>query len=148
MKKYLLIPLLALSACTSAEKGIHDPIAKHYLDQGIMLYEAKNYTAARTDFLKADERGHMKAPRYLGLMALNGEGVVKDEKQAFAYFQKAADKGDITSQYWLGYLYENGIGTERNLTRAVKFYQLSAKRGDHVSQPAIDALTRLGVSQQ
>lgn len=147
MKKYLLISLLTLSGCTLTEKNIHDPMAKQYLDQAIHFYQMKDYAQARVDFLKADERGHMKAPRYLGLMTLNGEGVAKDEKQAFAYFQKAADKGDITSQYWLGYLYENGIGTERNLTQAVKFYRLSAKRGDHISQPAIDTLKRLGVSK-
>ena len=38
----------------------------------------------------------MKAPRYLGLMYLNGEGVAKNAQTAFAYFTQAAEAGDIT----------------------------------------------------
>ena len=87
----------------------------------------------------------MKAPRYLGLMYLNGEGVAKNAKIAFTYFMQAAEEGDITGQYWLGHCYENGIGTAKDMTKAVHWYQESAKRGDHISQPAIDALNRLGI---
>lgn len=85
----------------------------------------------------------MKAPRYLGLMYLHGNGVTADPVQAFAQFQQAADKGDITSQYWLGYLYENGIGTAQDLPQALHWYEISAQRGDHVSAPAMTALGRL-----
>ena len=47
---------------------------------------------------KAQQAGHMKAPRYLGLIYLNGEGVAKSAKTAFAYFMQAAEEGDITGQ--------------------------------------------------
>lgn len=60
----------------------------------------------------------MKAPRYLGLMYLNGEGVAQNVQTAFAYFTQAAEAGDITGQYWLGYCYENGVGTEKDMTQA------------------------------
>ena len=43
----------------------------------------------------------MKAPRYLGLMYLNGEGVAQNVQTAFAYFTQAAEAGNITGQYWL-----------------------------------------------
>lgn len=59
----------------------------------------------------------MKAPRYLGLIYLNGYGVAKDEKRAFAEFSKAAAQGDITGQYWLAYCYENGTGTAKNMIK-------------------------------
>lgn len=59
-----------------------------------------------------------KAPRYLGLMYLHGNGIAADAARAFAQFQQAADKGDITAQYWLGYLYENGSGTAQDLAQA------------------------------
>ena len=88
----------------------------------------------------------MKAPRYLGLMYLNGEGVAQNAQTAFTYFTQAAEAGDITGQYWLGYCYENGVGIAKDMTQAVHWYQKSAARGDHVSQPAIDALNRLGVT--
>jgi len=98
-------------------------------------------------FEQAQQAGHMKAPRYLGLMYLNGEGVARNAKTAFAYFMQAAEVGDITGQYWLGHCYENGIGTSKDMTKAVHWYQESAKRGDHISQPAIDALNRLGIEK-
>ena len=113
--------------------------------RGIAFYQKHDYAQALPYFEQAQQAGHMKAPRYLGLMYLNGEGIAKNAQTAFAYFTQAAAAGDITGQYWLGYCYENGIGTAKDMTQAVRWYQKSAERGDHVSQPAIDALNRLGI---
>lgn len=120
--------------------------AKQLLDQAVALYNQKDYTQAMQAFIRADEAGHIKAKRYIGLMYLNGQGVAKDERKAFDNFKQAGEQGDITSQYWLGYCYENGIGTAKALNQAIVWYKKSAQRGDHVSQPAMDALKRLKVS--
>ena len=127
-----------LAACSAVPH--HNEQAKALLDEGITLYQKQDYQHAKPYFEQAQQAGHMKAPRYLGLMYLNGEGVAKNAQTAFAYFTQAA-----TGQYWLGYCYENGVGTEKDMTQAMRWYQKSAARGDHVSQPAIDALNRLGV---
>ncbi|MBH5328476.1 sel1 repeat family protein [Eikenella sp. S3360] len=139
----LTAAIFVFTACTAVPT--HNVQAKALLDEGIALYQKQDYANARPYFEQARQAGHMKAPRYLGLMSLNGEGVEKDAQAAFAYFTQAAEAGDITGQYWLGYCYENGIGTAKDLTQAVRWYQKSAARGDHVSQPAMDALNRLGV---
>lgn len=131
-----------LAACATPSQREQ---AKALLDQGIALYQKQDYRHAMPYFEQAQQAGHMKAPRYLGLMYLNGEGVAQNVQTAFAYFTQAAAAGDITGQYWLGYCYENGVGTEKDMTQAVRWYQKSAARGDHVSQPAIDALNRLGI---
>lgn len=136
----ILVMLLLLGSCSS-----YNEKAKQWLDKGILAYTAKEYAIAYDDFIEADKYGHMKAQRYLGLMALKGEGIAKNEKKAFQFFQNAANKGDITSQYWLGYLYEIGIGTDKNMDKAIEWYKRSAQRGDHVSFPAINALKRLGI---
>ena len=142
--KTLVLAILAvlLTACAAP---LQREQAKALLDEGIALYQKQNYQHAMPYFEQAQQAGHMKAPRYLGLMYLNGEGVAQNAQTAFAYFTQAAEAGDITGQYWLGYCYENGIGTAKDVTQAVQWYQKSAARGDHVSQPAIDALNRLGV---
>ena len=132
----------ALTACATPSPKEQ---AKALLDEGITLYQKQDYQHAKPYFEQAQQAGHMKAPRYLGLMYLNGEGVAKNAQTAFAYFTQAAAAGDVTGQYWLGYCYENGVGTEKDMTQAMRWYQKSAARGDHVSQPAIDALNRLGV---
>ena len=142
--KILVLAILTvlLTACAAPSQKEH---AKALLDEGIALYQKQDYQHAKPYFEQAQQAGHMKAPRYLGLMYLNGEGVAKNAQTAFAYFTQAAEAGDITGQYWLGYCYENGVGTAKDMTQAVRWYQKSAARGDHVSQPAIDALNRLGV---
>ena len=136
----ILTALLTVCAAPSQREQ-----AKALLDEGIALYQKQDYQHAKPYFEQAQQAGHMKAPRYLGLMYLNGEGVAQNAQTAFAYFTQAAEAGDITGQYWLGYCYENGVGTAKDMTQAVRWYQKSAARGDHVSQPAIDALNRLGV---
>lgn len=139
----LAIITAALAACAAAPTEREQ--AKALLDQGIALYQQQDYAAALPYFVQAEQAGQMKAPRYLGLMYLNGEGVAKDPSAAFAHFKEAAARGDITGQYWLGYCYENGVGTAKDMSQALEWYRKSAARGDHVSQPAIDALARLGV---
>ncbi|WP_159990962.1 tetratricopeptide repeat protein [Pelistega ratti] len=153
MKKFLLLCVVSVIAACSPpyHQRMFQPsdemreIAKASFDQGLSLYNQKDYVSALPLFQKATQLGDMKASRYIGLMYLNGYGVEKDERKSFRHFQISAS-GDITGQYWLAYLYENGIGTDKNLDQAIFWYQQSAKRGDKISQPAIDALKRLKVA--
>ena len=117
--KTLVLAILAvlLTACAAPSQREQ---AKARLDEGIALYQKQNYQHAMPYFEQAQQAGHMKAPRYLGLMYLNGEGVAKNAQTAFAYFTQAAAAGDITELYWLGYCYENGIGTAKDVTQAVR----------------------------
>lgn len=143
MRKYVfLILALQLAAC-NGDSDNNKAQAKALLDSGIAAYQKEDYAAAWPLFAQAAQAGHMKTPRYLGLIYLHGNGVTANPIQAFAQFQQAADKGDITSQYWLGYLYENGIGTAQNLPQALHWYEISAQRGNHISAPAMTVLGRL-----
>ncbi len=83
-----------LAACSSVPH--HNEQEKALLDEGIALYQKHDYRHAKRYFEQAQQAGHMKAPRYLGLMYLNGEGVVQNAQTAFAYFTQAAEAGDIT----------------------------------------------------
>ncbi len=130
------------AGASSDSQSQHDA-ARAVLDQGIKAYQAQDYAAALPLFKQAEQLGHMKAARYLGLMALHGNGMAQSNAQAFAYFQRAANEGDITGQYWLGYCYENGIGTTRNYAQALKWYTQSARRGDVIAAPAMVALGHL-----
>ena len=89
---------LAISTLIAACSAVphHNEQAKALLDEGIALYQKQDYQHALPYF---EQAGHMKAPRYLGLMYLNGEGVAKNTQTAFAYFTQAAAAGDITGQY-------------------------------------------------
>ena len=143
MKRLLRCALLAAQLAACHHESAEQAQAKALLDRGVAAYQKADYAAAWPLFEQAAQAGHMKAPRYLGLMYLHGNGIAADAAQAFAQFQIAADKGDITSQYWLGYLYENGIGTAQDLAQARHWYEISAQRGDHIAAPAMTALGRL-----
>lgn len=52
-------------------------LARAFLDKGIAAYKSGNYTLALQYFHDADEHGHSKASRYIGLCYENGYGVEK-----------------------------------------------------------------------
>ena len=87
MKRLLRCALLAaqLAACHHESAG--QAQAKALLDRGVAAYQKADYAAAWPLFEEAAQAGHMKAPRYLGLMYLHGNGIAADAAQAFAQFQ-------------------------------------------------------------
>ena len=155
----VLLGLLVLSACSTTPNATsptslqtptsttQSPAQKEasrtVLNQAIEAYQAKAYQTALPLFLQADSMGNFKAARYLGLMALQGQGVPQDNLKAYQYFSQASQNGDITAKYWLGYCYENGIGTAQNYEQARFWYADSAQRGDIISAPAMIALGNL-----
>jgi uncharacterized protein len=73
--------------------------------------------------------GIAEAQVRLGRMLLEGQGVAKDERAAFACFLCAASGGDAEAQNMLGRCYENGWGTARDHARAAQNYRLAAEAG-------------------
>lgn len=117
--------------------------AKDLLDRAIVSQNQQHYAAALTQFQAADAAGHAQAPRYIGLIYLNGLGVKKNPRLAFQQFQRAANQGDETAQYWLAYCYENGVGTAADLTLAKQWYAKAVSGDESIAKLAIDALKRL-----
>lgn len=129
-----------------SESQIHRQAAD-LVEKGREAYEAQDYAEAMTYFTQASAAGHMTAPRYIGIMYLNGYGVKKNARRAVAEFSKAARWGDVTGQFWLGYCYEQGIGVQQNRAQALKWYELSARHGDVNAAPAMTALGRMAESE-
>ena len=79
--KILVLTTLAvlLTACVAP---LQKEQTKALLDEGIALYQKQDYQHAKPYFEQAQQAGHMKAPRYLGLMYLNGEGVAQNAQTA------------------------------------------------------------------
>ncbi|ASK27770.1 tetratricopeptide repeat protein [Neisseria chenwenguii] len=159
MKRIAAILLIAvLSACSAneqaghkqaaAERGITSVTMEWLLENGEAAYVQHDYNQAMTLFTQASAAGSTAAPRYIGLMYLNGYGVKKNARRAVAELNKAAVKGDAAAQYWLAYCYEQGIGTERDYDEAVKWYLSSANQGESAAAPAMTALGRLAESKE
>jgi uncharacterized protein len=81
---------------------------------------------------KAVDLGDFKAPRYLGLLYLEGKGpVAKDEVKATLYFKKAAELGDSTGTMYYANALLNGYGIEKNVDKAIDLYQSVIKEKGH-----------------
>lgn len=115
-------------------KAFH-PESKALMDTALKAYQRKDYATALQLFNQADQQGHMKTARYLGLLYENGYGVPRDIRKAVAYYQKAADRGDVTGTYYLGRCYEEGRGVKQDFAKAKALYETAAVRSDHVGAP-------------
>ena len=121
----------------------HSTLARSLQDAGVAAYKAGDYSKALQNFYAANAKGHMKAPRYIGLCYENGYGVKPDAKEAAKWYEKAFSRGDITSTYYLGRLYELGKGVAQDYGKAVELYRQSAQRDDIIAAPAMAALGRM-----
>ena len=125
--------------------------AKQLLDQGIAYFNGtgvvQDYPKAAQLFQQAWADGHMKAPRYLGIMAEEGLGVKVDYAKALSYYKAASDAGDITAAARIGWLYERGLGMKSNAAEALKWYLKAAITPEESAKnihPRVLALSRLG----
>ncbi|HWA89113.1 MAG TPA: tetratricopeptide repeat protein [Rhizomicrobium sp.] len=73
--------------------------------------------------------GIVEAQVRLGRMLLEGQGVAKDERAAFACFLCAAESDDAHARNMLGRCYENGWGTAKDMVRAAENYRIAAEAG-------------------
>ncbi|WP_221901526.1 tetratricopeptide repeat protein [Bathymodiolus platifrons methanotrophic gill symbiont] len=82
-----------------------------------------------TDLRIKAEEGSAKAQYNLGVMYTEGEGVIKDYKQAFKWFTKSAEQGDSSAQYNLGLMYANGLGVIKDYRQAYMYANVSSYNG-------------------
>lgn len=88
-----------------------------------------DYAAAQPLLQEATRRDNVAACAKLGLLALNGLGMEKDESLGCRCLQQAAQAGDPEAQYNLGVCLETGRGTQPNLKSAREWYTRAAEQG-------------------
>ena len=81
--------------------------------------------------------GDADAEQKLGLAYYNGQGVAKDDAQAFAWCLKAASQGQLKAEYNVAYLYEYGQGVTRDLVLSFQWYLKTANRGVPAGELAV-----------
>jgi hypothetical protein len=119
----------AVQKPTSKSQG---PNSQEGDKQTIAEFEAAekrgNYRVAFDIAKKMDMAGDPAGAYGLGLLFAHGEGVDKNEHQAFDSFHKAAIAGYGMAQYKLGVMYHRGLGGVRKDPRsAYSWYEKAAK---------------------
>jgi TPR repeat protein len=78
----------------------------------------------------AADEGDAPAQIYVGSLYLGGDGVPKDEVEAFRCFRKAADHGSAEAQNDIGIMFANGYAVQKDETEALAWYMTAAASGD------------------
>ena len=117
------------------------------LARGRQAYQKKNYKQALTELTPEAKRGKPEAMYLLGKMYAEGQGVERDDVQAFTWFQKAADADFAPAQGMLGMFYAQGRGAMRDNTKSIEWARRAAENGDALSQymMGVRSLDGLGV---
>ena len=86
------------------------------------------------------EQGEAAAQWQLGICYREGNGVARDEREAFDLFSKAAAQDHAEAQVDLGYFYEQGIAVKTDYALAMEWYRKAAEQNQPQAQNNIGAL--------
>lgn len=94
--------------------------ADEALEFGKYAFRATDFTLGYCLIKHSTDLGNARAKVLLGVAAMMGWGIAKDEKAAFHYFDDAAGKGDVWGTYFTEQCFEKGIGTPVNKNQVVR----------------------------
>ncbi len=96
---------------------------------GTLLYEKEDYQNALSWFEKGMLQGNPECEYYIGLMRIEGKGILRNVAQGLDNLRKAASNGNSLAQFELGkyYLYgEPNVGIEKNFQTAFDYISKAA----------------------
>ena len=118
--KYLVIVLL-FTAITAWAGDVEDADA---------ALDKKDYATALKKYKSAALKSDAVAQHKLGVMYVEGQGVIQDYAEAVRWFKLAAAQGIGSAQYNLGAMYANGQGVTQNYARSHMWSNLAAAGGN------------------
>jgi TPR repeat protein len=104
------------------------------LARGKQAYAKKNYALALNEFTADAKRSNPEAMYLLGNMYAEGQGVARDDTQAFQWVEKAALAGYAPAQSMLARFYAGGRGTGPDNDKSIDWARRAADNGDALSQ--------------
>lgn len=122
-RHFLLCALTAL-VCAGPSLAADVESAKH-------AYQLKDYATAYKQAAPLAEQGDPEAELLLGMLYLNGQGVLKDSDEAVKWLTKSAMQGNADAQFFLGSFY---LLPRRDFAEGVKWMRLSAEQGNKDAQ--------------
>ncbi|KAF9159544.1 hypothetical protein DFQ26_006417 [Actinomortierella ambigua] len=88
--------------------------------------------------------GDAEAELSLARKYASGNGVERNETEAFKWYLQAAEHGSLEATYKTAEYYRHGFGVEKNEATAVHWMQLAAERGHHIAQNGLGWMLRNG----
>ncbi len=91
-----------------------------------------------SDLLAEAHDGNTEAQYRVGMRYRMGEGVSRDEYEAFQWCLSAAREGHPAAQYQVGMMYLNGEGVTASDATALDWFEKSADAGNTQAQDILD----------
>ena len=135
MRKFLIFAAAGLVAL---------PALAGPLEDGGHFYARGDYVRAMAAWRPLADQGNAEAQNDIGLLYLEGKGVMANLDEAVRYFQLAAAAGSALGQNNLGGLYRDGRGVSRDYPRAARWFAASASQGNSAGMYNLGLLYELG----
>jgi TPR repeat protein len=102
--------------------------------KGSDAYDKGDYSVALQEYKTSAENGSAVAQHMMGVLYVQGKGVLKDEKEAYKWWEKSALNNHPPSQYNIGMAYFRGKYHYKDTSLAEKWLAKAAKRGHPSAQ--------------
>ncbi|HYD17050.1 MAG TPA: hypothetical protein VEF76_01060 [Patescibacteria group bacterium] len=127
-------PAAAAPAAKPAEAPVKapDPVRarEEAFARGKRAYDRGDWMKAIADLRPLAEYGDVRGMMLLGNMYAVGNGVSKDEREAFGLYHRAAMLGNTEGMVAIAAMYQRGIGVGLNTRLAIGWFERAARLGD------------------
>lgn len=97
------------------------------LASGLAAFDSKNFSFAYQLLAPLAANGNAEALWRLGMMQMNGLGMVENQMLGLENFIKAAELGHIFAHHMIGVAYMTGEGVEKDINQAIEWFEKAAK---------------------
>jgi TPR repeat protein len=123
MNRLLILPVLLLILLVGT------PAFSADWERGYAAYQSGDYATALREWTPLAKQGNADAQHNLGVMYMDGTGVLQDYKTAVKWYKLAAEQGNASAQSNLGYMYDEGKGVLQDYVRAHMWVNIASISG-------------------
>ncbi len=99
------------------------------LTSGLAAFDSKNFSMAYQLLAPLAMSGNAESLWRLGMMQMNGLGMVGNQPLGFENFVKAAKQGHDLAHHMIGVAYMTGEGVEKDIGKAIEWFEKAADYG-------------------
>jgi hypothetical protein len=97
------------------------------LTSGIAAFDSKNFSMAYQLLSPLADAGNSESQWRIGMMQMNGLGMVGNQKLAFENFMKAAKKEHPFAHHMIAVAYMSGEGVDKDINKAIDWFIKAAE---------------------
>ena len=96
------------------------------LHSGIAAFDSKNFSMAYQLLAPLAAQGDAESLWRLGMMQMNGLGMVENQPLGLENFIQAAEQGHVFAHHMIGVAYMTGEGVEKDINKAIEWFEKAA----------------------